>query len=132
MRLTEVAKTQNETPDDNLSEPCYTRLSCIFSELHSQNSLELKFLMRQWVRQGDIAPMATTSQLNEKIQELIRLFTLTKKTLPILSYKNLNDESIKPVLNTFAGWEPNNESPLLSISAAKYITANLINISTAV
>ena len=73
--------------------------------------------------------MATTSQSNEEAQELKRLFHQTKKTFPILSYKDMADESVKPVLNTLAGYEPYHESPPFSINDAKYVTANLISVS---
>ena len=56
---------------------------------------------------GEVVPMATTSQPNEETQVLIRLFHQTKKTLPILSYNDLNDENVKLVLNIFAGYELN-------------------------
>ena len=76
--------------------------------------------------------MATTSQPNQESQELTRLFYQTKKTLPILRYKDMTDESVKPVLNTFAGYEPNHESLLFSISDAKDVTADYISVSAAI
>ena len=60
------------------------------------------------------------------------MFNQTKKTLFILSYKDLTDESVKPVLNTFDRYELNHESPLFSINHAKDVTANLINIAYAI
>ena len=75
--------------------------------------------------------MATKSQPNEETQELIRLLHQTKKTLPILSFNDLTDESVKPELNTFARYESNYESPKFSINDAKNVAANLINDSTA-
>ena len=68
--------------------------------------------------------MVTTSQANEETQELKRLFHQTKKTLPKLRCNNLADERVKPVLNTFAGCEPNQENPTISIKDAKGVTAN--------
>ena len=50
--------------------------------------------------------------------------------LPILSYNDLNDESVKPVLNTFAVYKPNHEYSSFSINDAKDATANKINVST--
>ena len=76
--------------------------------------------------------MATTSQPNEEDQELTRLFHQTKKTLPILSYKNMTDESVKHVLNTFAGYEPNHDVPPFSINDAKDLIANLISVIAAI
>ena len=61
-----------------------------------------------------------------------RLFHPTKKTLPILSYKDMNDESVKPVLNTFAGYEPNHENTPFSINDSKYVTASLISVTAAI
>ena len=77
--------------------------------------------------QGDAVQMATMSQPNEEAKELTRLFHQTKKTFPILSYKDMTDESVKPLLNTFAGYEPDHESPLFSINNAKDVTASLIS-----
>ena len=54
--------------------------------------------------------MATISQPKIKTQALTRLFLHTKKTLPILSNKDMIDESVKPVLNTLSGYEPNHET----------------------
>ena len=81
--------------------------------------------------QGDFVPMETTSQSNKETQMLIRLFHQTK-TIPILSYEDLTNESVKPVFNTFTGYESNHESPPFSINDAKNVTSNLINVSTAV
>ena len=72
-----------------------------------------------------------TNHPKEETQESIRLFHLIKKTLPILSYNDSTDESVKPVLNTFAEYEPGHESPPLSINNAKNVRSSLINISTA-
>ena len=52
--------------------------------------------------------------------------------LPILSYKDKTDESVKSVLNTFSGYEPNNKSPTFSINNAKDVTASLISVSAAI
>ena len=60
------------------------------------------------------------------------MFHQIKKKLPILRYNDITDESVKPVLNTFAGYELNHESPPFSIRDVKYVTANLINVSTAI
>ena len=76
--------------------------------------------------------MATTSQPNQETQELTRLYYQTKKTLPILSCKDMTDESFKPVLNIFAGYEQNNESLPFSTNDANDVTPNLINVSNAV
>ena len=45
-----------------------------------------------------------------------------------MRYVDETDECIKPVLNTFAGYEPNYENPTFSIDDAKDVTANLINL----
>ena len=82
--------------------------------------------------QREDVPIATTSQPNQESQDLARLFHQTNKTLPILSYKNMTDESVKPVLNTFAGYEPNHEIPTFSINDTKDVTANLISITAAI
>ena len=58
------------------------------------------------------------------MKELTRLFNQTKKTLPILSYKEMSDESVKPVLSTVAGYEPNHESPLFPMNDPKDVTPN--------
>ena len=76
--------------------------------------------------------MSTTSQPNVGSQELSRLFYQTKKTLPILNYKDMADESVKHVLNTFVGYEPNHESPPFSIDDAKDVTANIISVNAAI
>ena len=81
--------------------------------------------------QGEVIPTATTSLPNEETQELTRLFHQTKKTLPILSYNGLTEENIKPMLDTFAGYEPSHESPSFSINDEKDVTTNLINVSAA-
>ena len=95
--------------------------------------LELKILSETMnPPQGKVVPMATTSQPNQESQELTRLFHKTKKTLPILSYKDMTDESVKPVLRTFDGYEPNHESPPFSINDAKDVTANLISVTAAI
>ena len=82
--------------------------------------------------QGGIVPIATKSQPNQESQELTISVNQTKKTLPILSYKDKTDESTKPVLSTFVGYEPNHESPPFSINDAKSFTANLISITAAI
>ena len=82
--------------------------------------------------QGEVIPIATTSQLNQESQKLTRLFHQTKKTLTILSYKDVTDESVKPVLNTSARYEPNDESPSFSINNAKDVKANLISVTAAI
>ena len=61
--------------------------------------------------QGEVVPMATKSELNEENLELTRLFHQIKKTLSILTFNELTDEGLKPVLYTFAGYVPNHESP---------------------
>ena len=60
------------------------------------------------------------------------MFHKTKKTPPILSYNDLADESVNPVLSKFAGYEPNHEIPPFSIKDARDATANLNYIYTAV
>ena len=77
-------------------------------------------------------PMATAREPNEETTELTRLFYQTKKALSILSYEDLTNGSIKLVLNTSVGYEPNHESSSFSIRGAKDVTASLINVSTAV
>ena len=60
------------------------------------------------------------------------MFHQTKKTLIILSYNDLNDESFKSVIDTLARYKRNHEGPLFSINNAKDVTANLINVFNAV
>ena len=76
--------------------------------------------------------MATTSQPNEEAQELARSFHRKQKTLPKLSYKDMTDESVKPVLNTFSRYEPNHESSPFSIKDAKDVTEDLISVTAAI
>ena len=73
--------------------------------------------------------MATTSQPNQETLDLTRLFHQTKKTLPILSNKDMADESVKPVLHTFARSEPNHEIIPPSINDARDTTAKLISVT---
>ena len=54
------------------------------------------------------------------------------KTLPILSYKNMDDEGVRPVLITFVGYETNHESLLFSINDAKDVTSSLISVIAAI
>ena len=54
-------------------------------------------------RQSEVLPIAGAIQPNKETQELMRLFYQSKKTAPVLSYKDLTDENIKLVLTTFAG-----------------------------
>ena len=54
--------------------------------------------------QGEVIPMATISQPSQESQELTRLLHQGKKTLLILSYRDITDESVKPILNTLAGY----------------------------
>ena len=84
------------------------------------------------VPQGEVVPMATASQPNQESQELTRLFHQTKKTLHILSYRDMSDESVKPVLNAIVGYEPNHESPLFSINNAKDVTASLRSVTATI
>ena len=72
--------------------------------------------------------MASMSQPDQESQKLTRLFHQTKKTLPILSYTDMTDESVKPVLNTFVGNEPYHESPPFSINDANDVTASLTRV----
>ena len=76
--------------------------------------------------------MAITGQPNEETQELIKLFHQNKRTLLILSYNELTDEGVIPVLNIFATCESSHERSLFSISDAKDVTASLISVSSAV
>ena len=76
--------------------------------------------------------MATTSQPNQESQELKRSFHQTKNTPPILSYKDIADEGVKPVLNTLAGYEPDQVSSPFSIKDAKDVTANLVSVTAAI
>ena len=53
--------------------------------------------------QGELVLMETTNQPNKESQELTWLFHQTKKTRLILSYKDMSEEIVEPVLNTLAG-----------------------------
>ena len=44
----------------------------------------------------------------------------------------MTDECVEPVLNTFAGYEPNHESPPFSIKDAREVTANLSSVTAAI
>ena len=63
---------------------------------------------------------------------MTRLFHQTKRTLLILSYKDLADESVKPLLISFARYEPNHETLTFSINDVIDFTAYLVDVSTAV
>ena len=76
--------------------------------------------------------METTSQTNGETQGIIRLLHQTEKTLPMLNYNNLTDESVKSVLKTFAGYELNHKSTIFSVNKANDVTTNLTNVSTIV
>ena len=82
--------------------------------------------------QGEVVSMLTTSQPNEEAHELIRSFHQTNTMLPILSYKDMTGESIKPVVSMLAGYEANHESPPFSINDAKDVTVNLICVTAAI
>ena len=79
------------------------------------------------IPQNEVLSMTTTSQPNEKPQELIRLFHQTEQTILVLSYNELAYEKLKPVLNTLAGYDTKHEISPLSIIDAKDVTGNLIN-----
>ena len=80
--------------------------------------------------QGEIVPMEADIQSHEQAQKLKKLFHQTKKTLYILQAVDETDESIKPVLITFTGYEPNHENSPFSIDDAKDVTPNLINLAS--
>ena len=44
----------------------------------------------------------------------------------------MSDDSVKPVLNTFAGYEHSHKSSPFSINDAKGVTANLISVTAAI
>ena len=52
--------------------------------------------------------------------------------LLILSYNDQTDESVIPVLNKFARYEQNHESPPCYINEAEDVTSSLINVYPAV
>ena len=60
------------------------------------------------------------------------MFRQTKKTFSILSHSGLNDERVKPILNTFARYDANHKSSSFSITGAEDVTANLIDAYSAV
>ena len=60
------------------------------------------------------------------------MYHQTSKTVPILGYNELTDESVRPELNACAGYELSHEIASFSIKEAKEVTARLINASTAV
>ena len=82
--------------------------------------------------QCEVVPMATTSQPNEETQKITRLFHQTKKTLSLLTYNELSDESVEHVLKTFAEYEPNHDRPPFSINDEMDVTADQFNVYTAV
>ena len=44
----------------------------------------------------------------------------------------MTDESVKPVWNMFAGYEPDQESPPFSINDEKDVTVNMISVTAAI
>ena len=82
--------------------------------------------------QGEVVQMPNTSQPNNETQELIWINRQTKKKLPILRFKDMNDESIKPVLNKLTGYEPNHESFPFSTNNAMDATTSLISDTAAI
>ena len=82
--------------------------------------------------QGEVVPMPTTSQPNNETQELIWFFRQTKKELPILRFEDMADESIKPVLKKFIGYEPNHKSSPFSTNNTMDATTNLISVTAAI
>ena len=44
----------------------------------------------------------------------------------------MNDESVKPVLNTLAGYEVNHENPPLSINDVRDTTGNFPSVTAAI
>ena len=81
--------------------------------------------------QGYLVSMATMSHPNEDAKELSRLIYLSNKTLPMVSQKDLIDESAKHVLNTIAEYESSHESTPFSINDAEYLTAYLLRVISA-
>ena len=51
--------------------------------------------------QGEVVPMATTSIPNEEAQQKSILVHKKKKEIPILSYKDMTDESVNLVLDIY-------------------------------
>ena len=60
------------------------------------------------------------------------MFYHTERTIPILNYNDLAEESFKHLLNTFAGYRTNHESSPFSIIDAKIVTASSIDVSATV
>ena len=73
--------------------------------------------------------METASQPNRESQGMKNLFHETKKTLLILIYDEMTDESVKRVLNTLTECEHCHESPPFSIRDGKDVTASLISVT---
>ena len=82
--------------------------------------------------QGEVVPIATTSQPAEETHKLTRLIGQTNKKLLVPNYIALIDESVKLVLSTFAVYELNHESRLFSVNDSMDLAAYLVNVSTAV
>ena len=76
--------------------------------------------------------MANTGQSNEEAQKFTALFTQIRKTLPIINYRYMIDESVKPLLNTFGGYEHNHQSPSFSINLAKDCKASLTSVTATI
>ena len=114
--------------------PAGRRLSCFTLGIIIKTSFmfqSIHIYVRRWIfLQDGSVPMAADSQQHEQAQKLKKLFHQTKRALYILWYVDETDESIKPVLNAFAGYEHNHKCPSFSTDDGKYVTANLINIAS--
>ena len=78
--------------------------------------------------QGEVVRIRTRSQPNEEAQDLTKLSHQTKKTFLMLSYKDMTDEIVEPMLSTLLAYEPNHETALLPISDTYGVTASLISL----
>ena len=84
------------------------------------------------LHQDEVIPIATACQPNQRAQKLTKRFHQTKKTVPVLSYKDITDENVKPVLNMLAVYEPSDEITPSSINNARDITTSLTCVSAAI
>ena len=57
---------------------------------------------------------------------------MTRKMLLMLSYKEMTDEIVNPVLSTFNGFESNHKRHQFFINDAKGVTDSLMNVTATI
>ena len=76
--------------------------------------------------------MATIPLPDQETQLLTKFLNQTKKTLVVLSYKDITYESVKLLLNMLARYEPNQGSHSLSIKYAQDVTTKFFSVTAAI